>query len=75
MTMSGPEVVARADAAKISSILRNVIDNAMRASGRRERCISWYASTDQLAIADICDSGSRRAAGRSRADFRTPGTT
>ena len=33
VTMSGPEVVARADAAKVSSILRNVIDNAVRAAG------------------------------------------
>jgi hypothetical protein len=32
VTMSGPEVIARADAAKVSSILRNVIDNAMRGS-------------------------------------------
>jgi len=57
VTMSGPEVVARADAAKVSSILRNVIDNAMRAAGPHGKVYVVVGEHDQFAIAEIWDSG------------------
>jgi two-component system, OmpR family, sensor kinase len=57
VTMSGPEVVARADAGKVSSILRNVIDNAMRAAGPQGKVHVVVREQDQLAIAEIWDSG------------------
>jgi two-component system, OmpR family, sensor kinase len=57
VTMSGPEVVARADAAKVSSILRNVIDNAMRAAGPQGMVHIVVREQDQFAIAEIWDSG------------------
>jgi two-component system, OmpR family, sensor kinase len=57
VTMSGPEVVARADAAKVNSILRNVIDNAMRAAGPQGKVHVVVREQDQFAIAEIWDSG------------------
>jgi two-component system OmpR family sensor kinase len=57
VTMSGPEVIARADAAKVSSILRNVIDNAMRAAGARGELHVVVREHDQSAIAEFWDSG------------------
>jgi two-component system, OmpR family, sensor kinase len=57
VTMSGPEVIARADAAKVSSILRNVIDNAVRASGPGGQVHLVVREHEQLAIAEIWDSG------------------
>lgn len=57
VTTSGPEVIARADAAKVSSILRNVIDNAVRAAGPQGKVHVVVREHDQLAIAEIWDSG------------------
>jgi two-component system, OmpR family, sensor kinase len=57
VTMSGPEVVAHADAGKVSSILRNVIDNAMRAAGPHGKVHVVVREQDHLAIAEIWDSG------------------
>jgi two-component system, OmpR family, sensor kinase len=57
VTMSGPEVVARADAPKVSSILRNVIDNAMRAAGPEGKVHIVVREQDQFAIAEVWDSG------------------
>jgi two-component system, OmpR family, sensor kinase len=57
VTMSGPEVVAHADAAKTSSILRNVIDNAMRAAGPQGKVHVVVREQDHLAIAEVWDSG------------------
>ncbi|HJY43999.1 MAG TPA: HAMP domain-containing sensor histidine kinase [Propionibacteriaceae bacterium] len=57
VTMSGPEVIARADAAKVSSILRNVIDNAMRAAGPQGKLHVVVREHDQFAIAEFWDSG------------------
>jgi len=57
VTMSGPEVVARADAAKVSSILRNVIDNALRAAGPQGKVHLVVREDDQFAITEIWDSG------------------
>jgi len=57
LTMSGPEVVARADAAKVSSILRNVIDNAVRAAGPQGNVHVVVREDDQFAIAEVWDSG------------------
>jgi two-component system, OmpR family, sensor kinase len=57
VTMSGPEVVAHADASKISSILRNVIDNAMRAAGPQGKVHVVVREHDQFAIAEVWDSG------------------
>jgi two-component system OmpR family sensor kinase len=57
VTMSGPEVVARADAAKVSSILRNVIDNAMRAAGPQGKVHVVIREQDHSAIAEVWDSG------------------
>jgi two-component system OmpR family sensor kinase len=57
VTMSGPEVIARADAPKVSSILRNVIDNAMRAAGAQGKVHVVVREQDQFAIAEIWDSG------------------
>jgi two-component system, OmpR family, sensor kinase len=57
VTMSGPEVIARADAAKVSSILRNVIDNAMRAAGPRGNLHVVVREHDRSAIAEFWDSG------------------
>ncbi len=57
VTMSGPEVVAHADAGKVSSILRNVIDNAMRAAGPQGKVHVVVREHDQFAIAEIWDSG------------------
>ncbi len=57
VTMSGPEVVARADAAKVSSILRNVIDNAVRAAGPQGEVHLVVREHDQFAITEVWDSG------------------
>jgi two-component system OmpR family sensor kinase len=57
VTMSGPEVVARADAPKVSSILRNVIDNAMRAGGPEGKVHIVVREQDQFATAEVWDSG------------------
>jgi two-component system, OmpR family, sensor kinase len=57
VTMSGPEVIAHADAAKVSSILRNVIDNAMRAAGPQGSVHVVLREQDQFAIAEVWDSG------------------
>jgi two-component system OmpR family sensor kinase len=57
VTMSGQEVVARADAPKVSSILRNVIDNAMRAAGPEGKVHIVVREQDQFAIAEVWDSG------------------
>jgi two-component system, OmpR family, sensor kinase len=57
VTMSGPEVVAHADAAKVSSILRNLIDNAMRAAGPHGKVHVVVREQDHSAIAEIWDSG------------------
>jgi two-component system OmpR family sensor kinase len=57
VTMSGPEVVARADAPKVSSILRNVIDNAMRAAGPEGKVHIVVREQDQFATAEVWDSG------------------
>jgi two-component system, OmpR family, sensor kinase len=57
VTMSGPEVVARADAGKVSGILRNVIDNAVRAAGPGGTVHVIVREHDQFAIAEIWDSG------------------
>ena len=57
VTMSGPEVIARADVAKVSSILRNVIDNAMRAAGPQGELHVVVREQDQYAIAEFWDSG------------------
>jgi two-component system, OmpR family, sensor kinase len=57
VTMSGPEVIAHADAAKVSSIIRNVIDNAMRAAGPRGEVHVVVREQDQFAIAEVWDSG------------------
>jgi signal transduction histidine kinase len=57
VTMSGPEVIARADAARVSSILRNVIDNAMRAAGPEGKVHVVVREHDQIAIAEVWDSG------------------
>jgi two-component system, OmpR family, sensor kinase len=57
VTMSGPEVIARADAARVSSILRNVIDNAVRAAGPEGQVHLVVRERDQFAIAEIWDSG------------------
>jgi two-component system OmpR family sensor kinase len=57
VTMSGPEVVAHADAAKVSSILRNVIDNAMRAAGPQGKVHVLVREQDHLAIVEVWDSG------------------
>jgi two-component system OmpR family sensor kinase len=57
VTMSGPEVIARADAAKVSSILRNVIDNAVRAAGPQGKVHLVVREHEQFAIAEIWDSG------------------
>ena len=57
VTMSGPEVIARADAAKVSSILRNVIDNAVRAAGPQGKVHLVVREHEQSAIAEIWDSG------------------
>ena len=47
----------RADAAKVSSILRNVIDNAMRAAGPQGTVHVVVREHDRIAIADVWDSG------------------
>jgi two-component system OmpR family sensor kinase len=57
VTMTGPEVVAHADAAKVSSIVRNVIDNAMRAAGPQGKVHVVVREHDQFAIAEVWDSG------------------
>jgi two-component system, OmpR family, sensor kinase len=58
VTMTGREVIARADAAKVSGILRNVIDNAVRAAGPGGEVHLVVREDEQLAIAEIWDSGS-----------------
>ena len=55
--MTGREVIARADAAKVSGILRNVIDNAVRAAGPGGEVHLVVREHEQLAIAEIWDSG------------------
>ena len=57
VTMTGSEVVAHADAAKVSSIVRNVIDNAMRAAGPQGTVHVVVREHDQSAIAEVWDSG------------------
>ena len=56
--MSGADVVARADAGQVSGILRNVLENAVRAAGPQGMVhLALYAAADQLAVIDVWDSG------------------
>ena len=74
VTMSGPEVIARADAAKVSSILRNVIDNAMRAAGPQGGACG---GTRARSVRDRRNLGlwAWSPAIRARTDLRAAGTT
>ncbi len=57
MTTSGPDVVVTADADKVRGILRNVVDNAVRAAGPQGRIhLNLYAQ-DSFAVLDLWDSG------------------
>jgi two-component system, OmpR family, sensor kinase len=57
VTMSGPDVIIEADAGKVSGIVRNVIDNAMRAAGPEGQVHVTLRSDGQWAILDVYDSG------------------
>jgi signal transduction histidine kinase len=57
VTMSGADVVARADAGQVSGILRNVLDNAVRAAGPQGMVHLALYERDQLAVVDVWDTG------------------
>jgi len=57
LTMSGPNVVAPVDAGQVSGILRNVVENAVRASGPQGQVHLAVQHHDQLAVIDVWDSG------------------
>ncbi len=57
VTMSGADVIIEADPGKVSGILRNVIDNAMRAAGPDGQVHVTLRSDGRWAIVDVYDSG------------------
>ena len=62
--MSGADVVARADAGQVSGVLRNVLDNAIRAAGPQGMVhLALLRTRGQLAVVDVWDAGPGRAAG------------
>ena len=56
-TGEGPEVVVTADADKVRGILRNLVDNAVRAAGPQGRIHLNVYARDGLAVLDLWDSG------------------
>ena len=57
VTMSGPDLTVMGDADKISGILRNVIDNAVRASGPQGQVHVAQQAQQGWAVIDTFDSG------------------
>ena len=57
LTMTGSEVVARADAARVSSILRNVLENAVRAAGHLGKVHVGVREAGAWAVVDVWDTG------------------
>ncbi len=57
VTVSGPDLTVRGDPDKINGILRNVIDNAVRASGEHGQVHVALQQQTSWAIVDIFDSG------------------
>ena len=53
----GPDVVVTADADKVRGILRNVVENAVRAAGPQGRIHLDLYAEDGLAVLDLWDSG------------------
>jgi two-component system OmpR family sensor kinase len=56
-TGSGPDVVVTADADKVRGILRNVVDNAVRAAGPQGRIHLDLQAAGGYAVLDLWDSG------------------
>ena len=57
VTMSGADLTVMGDPDKISGILRNVIDNAVRASGAHGQVHVAVQAQNAWAVIDIFDSG------------------
>jgi len=56
-TGRGPDLVITADADKVRSILRNLVDNAVRAAGPQGRIHLDLYAQDGFAVLDLWDSG------------------
>lgn len=57
LTLSGPDLTVIADADKVSSILRNVMDNALRASGPYGSVRLTLSEQAGTAVVEVADSG------------------
>ena len=56
-TGRGPDVVVTADADKVRGILRNLLDNAVRAAGPQGRIHLTLSTANGFAVLDLWDSG------------------
>ena len=57
ITLSGPEVIIPADAAKVAAIIRNLVDNALRAAGPGGAIAVASAVEGDQAVLYVADSG------------------
>jgi two-component system OmpR family sensor kinase len=57
ITLSGPEVIIAADAAKVAAIIRNLVDNALRAAGPGGAIAVASAVEGDQAVLYVADSG------------------
>ena len=57
LTTSGADLVADVDAGRVSSVLRNVIENAVRAAGPHGQVHVGLRQADHAAVVEVWDSG------------------
>jgi two-component system, OmpR family, sensor kinase len=57
VTTAGNDVIVTADAAQVSGILRNLLENAMRAAGPQGRIHLNLSEHEGLAVVEVWDSG------------------
>ena len=57
ITLSGPDITIPADAAKVAAIVRNLVDNALRAAGPRGTIAVALATEGDQAVLYVADSG------------------
>ncbi len=55
--ISGPDLIIPADAAKVAAIVRNLVDNALRAAGQEGTVTLHLAAAEDEAILYVADSG------------------
>jgi len=57
ITLTGPDVIISADPTKLTAIIRNLVDNALRAAGPSGSVALTLAQRGNSAVLEIADSG------------------